>query len=299
MELRKVCIVILLIICIPIKSFASGYSKDEDINKIKQDLFVLMMAYPEQIVDVEKSDNIYIIMKDGTKIIYDDKKSKMYEDKVVNADLEDMLFQGYSITMIEEVMDNNIDPGRIRNYNLLNAMYGDTQEKIEKNLKSIETYYGSVMFTTVNGASKKLQDALNSISEAAKENSIINDYVSPLSGGYNYRYIQDTGLLSPHSYGIAVDLKRDDSDYWKWVSKEKGSQRIKKYPKEIVEAFEAQGFIWGGKWSHFDILHFEYRPEIILKSKYFGEGEYKEKWYDGVEKNEETIKIINLIEQKI
>ena len=27
------------------------------------------------------------------------------------------------------------------------------------------------------------------------------------------------------------------------------------------------GFIWGGKWSEFDLMHFEYRPELILLAR--------------------------------
>jgi HSP20 family protein len=34
-------------------------------------------------------------------------------------------------------------------------------------------------------------------------------------------------------------------------------------PQEIVSIFERQGFIWGGKWNHFDTMHFEYRPELL------------------------------------
>jgi hypothetical protein len=34
-------------------------------------------------------------------------------------------------------------------------------------------------------------------------------------------------------------------------------------PYEIVDIFEKQGFIWGGKWYHFDTMHFEYRPELL------------------------------------
>ena len=33
-------------------------------------------------------------------------------------------------------------------------------------------------------------------------------------------------------------------------------------PQEIVDAFEAEGFIWGGRWAHYDTMHFEYRPEL-------------------------------------
>jgi hypothetical protein len=33
-------------------------------------------------------------------------------------------------------------------------------------------------------------------------------------------------------------------------------------PFEIVLIFERHGFIWGGKWYHYDTMHFEYRPEL-------------------------------------
>jgi len=33
------------------------------------------------------------------------------------------------------------------------------------------------------------------------------------------------------------------------------------------QTFEHHGFIWGGKWWHFDTMHFEYRPEIIAYAK--------------------------------
>jgi len=38
-------------------------------------------------------------------------------------------------------------------------------------------------------------------------------------------------------------------------------------PWEIVRIFEAHGFIWGGKWYHYDTMHFEYRPELIGAAK--------------------------------
>ncbi|WP_265937085.1 M15 family metallopeptidase [Aliarcobacter butzleri] len=28
--------------------------------------------------------------------------------------------------------------------------------------------------------------------------------------------------------------------------------------------FEKYGFIWGGRWYHFDTMHFEYRPELLV-----------------------------------
>ena len=35
-------------------------------------------------------------------------------------------------------------------------------------------------------------------------------------------------------------------------------------PQPVIDAFERNGFVWGGKWLFFDPLHFEYRPETLL-----------------------------------
>ena len=42
-----------------------------------------------------------------------------------------------------------------------------------------------------------------------------------------------------------------------------GIERVNRIPYEIVEIFERHGFIWGGRWYHFDTMHFEYRPELL------------------------------------
>jgi len=35
-------------------------------------------------------------------------------------------------------------------------------------------------------------------------------------------------------------------------------------PDIVIDIFEKEGFIWGGKWTVWDNMHFEYRPELIL-----------------------------------
>ncbi|MDO4403167.1 MAG: M15 family metallopeptidase, partial [Clostridiaceae bacterium] len=81
--------------------------------------------------------------------------------------------------------------------------------------------------------------------------------------------------------------------------KEDATKRIASYPKELVKAFEDNGFVWGGKWAKFDILHFEYRPEIILKARYFGENtkSLEKPWYLDVPLDDKTNEIINKIDQ--
>lgn len=92
--------------------------------------------------------------------------------------------------------------------------------------------------------------------------------------GYNWRDIAETQSRSNHAYGAAIDLVagtyRGKNPYWLWAARDSGqwyraawSRRWEPHPS-VVLAFEAEGFIWGGKWLLFDTIHFEYRPEILL-----------------------------------
>jgi len=73
--------------------------------------------------------------------------------------------------------------------------------------------------------------------------------------------------MSAHSYGIAIDIAVEYSNYWKWTSPKAEELSVIPYvnriPIEIVKVFEKHGFVWGGRWYHFDTMHFEYRPEIV------------------------------------
>lgn len=79
--------------------------------------------------------------------------------------------------------------------------------------------------------------------------------------------IAGTVRYSVHSFSAAIDINTKYTDYWRWT-KPDGEGRYayrNKIPWEIVEIFEKHGFIWGGKWYHFDTMHFEYRPELIIR----------------------------------
>jgi hypothetical protein len=62
-----------------------------------------------------------------------------------------------------------------------------------------------------------------------------------------------------HSWGAAIDINAAYADYWLWPRGKSGNA----IPTEIIDIFERRGFIWGGKWSHYDTMHFEYRPELL------------------------------------
>jgi hypothetical protein len=95
--------------------------------------------------------------------------------------------------------------------------------------------------------------------------------------GYNYRNVEATRSRSMHSFGLALDLiprsYQGKSAYWLWATSRTPDWWTIPYdrrwmvPPAVVEAFEREGFTWGGKWLFFDTMHFEYRPDILILAR--------------------------------
>jgi len=100
------------------------------------------------------------------------------------------------------------------------------------------------------------------------------------AGAYVWRDIAGSGNRSLHSYGIAIDLiprdYRGKQAYWRWAADYNDEWWSIPYadrfqvPDAVIKAFEANGFIWGGKWRLFDQIHFEYRPELMILGEISG-----------------------------
>ncbi|WP_169735931.1 M15 family metallopeptidase [Alkaliphilus transvaalensis] len=268
---------------------------------LKQDLFSLMMAYPHDIVDIEieNKHTVYLILKSGEKLLYDDLKNKTETEKLQNPDLQDMMSELYLLGPVNGLMPENYNPGRIRVYPLLKEVYGANQVEIEKNLTGIRVNSSYHRFNSNNSASLHLNQALDELTHLLKDAPHLWSYLHPIGGTYNFRYISNTNRLSPHSFGISIDLAIHKDDYWQWTSRKAGEKRLMSYPQEIVDVMEKHYFIWGGKWGLFDTLHFEYRPEIIIKGKYFN-SQPQTLWYEKLPVKEEKVtNIILLIEERL
>lgn len=111
---------------------------------------------------------------------------------------------------------------------------------------------------------------------AQKNDPKVKNFLDSLAttDAYFWRVIANTTRKSFHSYGIAVDClpKRlyGKQTYWSWAKSKYGDNWMLTPmddrwmpPKKVVEIFESEGFIWGGKWGIWDTMHFEYHPELI------------------------------------
>ncbi|MES2425649.1 MAG: M15 family metallopeptidase [Bacteroidota bacterium] len=225
----------------------------------------LIKSYPDFLAGF--SDN-HLLFKDGSKLLWDDGvKNKSASQLLDKPDLKDMFSQHYKPGKLSGVPDMNFDPGRIRNEAFFEKMYGATQNEVKKNLTEItwcpKLIGQKIMVTKINGVDKKLLQ----ISKELDEHPELKKYLINIGGTFNWRNIKGTNRHSMHSFGMTVDINTDYSDYWQWSCKCTNENSAVKYqnriPQIIVDVFERYGFIWGGKWYHYDTMHFEYRPELL------------------------------------
>jgi hypothetical protein len=171
------------------------------------------------------------------------------------------------------------DPGRIRYEPFFRKMYGNSPEEVTKNLKTVAwmpKIFGPLtrllLVTKINNIHKKIQQISDELELLA---CIKPEYVTFLQnpgGTYCWRNIANTHRLSSHSFGMTLDINAEKSSYWQWdlikenrpICEDALPTYRNSVPWEIVQIFEKYGFIWGGKWYHYDTMHFEYRPELIV-----------------------------------
>lgn len=227
----------------------------------------LVAAYSEQLSHVEGNE---LVWRDGTRMIIDDGQGhKTPEARLAAPDLKDMLAIPYPAGRASLPPPAFADPGRVRNAAFFDKMYGSCAARAsERNLVEItwlaKTAPQKLKVTRVNGVAHRLQ-AVSAELETLP--AAVRAFLSPSAGTFVCRPIAGTDRASAHGYGIAIDIAIARADYWRWA---RGGPRPShapvwrnRIPLQIVDVFERHGFIWGGKWSHYDTMHFEYRPELL------------------------------------
>lgn len=221
----------------------------------------LLAAYPDFIKDFSTDS---LVLSDGTRMLFDDHQEKSFEEKLDDADPEDMFAFTYNRTAEQPGFLQ--DAGRSRCEALFKMMYGHSEGEVRQKLIDVEWFGERVLFTPVNGASDSLRAVAADI---AKHPDFIKlkPYLKT-SGSFYWRQVRGAKRLSAHSYGTTIDIGVSHSDYWLWKNPGKKETDEITYsnhmPHELVEIFERHGFIWGGRWYHYDTMHFEFRPEILI-----------------------------------
>ncbi len=212
----------------------------------------LIGAYPDHLSHIE---NNHLVWADGTRMVWDDGHHKSFEAKLSSPDLEDMMSQNYAEHGIGKEPPLNHDPGRIRYEPFFLKMYGASKEEVKKRLTTIHWFGQTLRVTTING----IHDRLRNVRDELIARPHLKQYVTDVGGTFNWRTIAGTPRISMHSFGCTIDINVALSHYWR----RDGSEYQNDIPKELVRIFEKHGFIWGGRWYHYDTMHFEYRPELL------------------------------------
>jgi len=232
----------------------AGAARGDDAHRLAQ-------AYPRDIA----GDDDAIVWRDGTRLeIGKPDPEKPFDELLARATIGDMFRLAYpaGAPLLPPAAD--FDPGRFRNKAFFDRLYGDCRKgAVEKSLVAV-----TWLPRSWGHAVKFAPEAANALRAVSAEIDALPDAIRraayPTAGTYACRGVADLGQPSMHAYGAAIDLNLKYSSYWLWdthgAAKPVWRNRM---PREIVDAFERHGFIWGGRWYHYDTMHFEYRPELM------------------------------------
>jgi len=172
---------------------------------------------------------------------------------------EDVFVPRYVPGPIAPVVEAEMDPGRFRPLAIFRAAYGATPAEIERGLVSVD-FVGKKI--RVHGRAKAAFEAASArLERAVAADPSLRPFFEGMGGTYNYRPIAGTDRLSAHAFGVALDIATARSHYWRNDGAKPAWKNA--IPQAIVDAFEASGFAWGGRWIHYDTMHFEWRPELF------------------------------------
>ncbi|THF68488.1 M15 family peptidase [Deinococcus sp. Arct2-2] len=220
----------------------------------------LISAYPAFDFRIQGNS---LVWKDGTAMPLQRVAAPSYMALLNKPGLLDQLDTPYPTCQPLGTPQRNIDPGRIRLEPLFLKMYGGSAAEVRRDLEAVNWFGQTLQVTRINGAAQSLRAIAAELSRQPE----LRKYLTPSAGTFLWRKVAGTPRLSVHSYGAAIDLNTVFSDYWLWRGYKEGQAGIvyrNRLPLAIVTAFEKHGWAWGGRWYHFDTMHFEYRPELVL-----------------------------------
>lgn len=236
------------------------------------DLYCLRRAYPQITGMIANTQGQWLVFADGRRVLYaaavgpeasgGQKTSGGQESEWV-VSVRVSMAEPYPLEPERPETPLGVSPGRRRSYDLLQTLYGASPKAVGSHLVQARLLGQHLHLSPAAAQAMNRADAVLAL-QAAYEPRLKT--LLKMDGGFAWRRIAGENRLSPHAFGIAFDISPGVATYWRW-SKLRPHPLQKSYPASIVAAFENEGFIWGGKWHEYDLMHFEYRPEIICKAR--------------------------------
>ncbi len=282
------------------QAFISEEQNETEISSLNAEpdgISILRRAYPDVTFDATYDDaagdwKISITAGEHAGELYWCDGKLLPEDKLAEKDNYWKLFYKYPEKVADPKDFSPEEIERIRNFSSPeNRREGASSPQFFYNLiydcetrRAVEQHITKVSFLGKrSNIHERIKEPLAAVEkqilEAAETDPETKAFVDTLASAdsYNWREISDSGSRSFHSMGIAVDvLPRgwgQKNIYWAWrrdIDPENWMllplDRRWTPPQTVIRIFEKNGFIWGGKWTIWDNMHFEYRPEVIIYS---------------------------------
>lgn len=285
----KIFVFVLSLFCIQSKDIAS------DALQFHAQIQVFIDSYPDlnfsYVYDEDKRDFIVTITfpeKKDPVIFYWCSGRMLPEDQIANKEKFWTILYDYPQELKDPALMTEAEKEALKEFTsrenrrngagtppfFFDELYSaPTRKELEKNLVTIP-FLGKK--TTIHKRIKQNMENVNTkVLELAKTDEEVGNFVKTLKAtdAYYWRKIEGTPRKSFHSYGIAIDIipKRYTGEvFWSWARDHnpKGWMLIplnRRWlpPLKVVKIFEQEGFIWGGKWTIWDNMHFEYHPELL------------------------------------
>ena len=281
--MKKVIVLILILSCAffyQMQIFSdsdSGFrTENNPEEKSRREISAIMQIYGKYINRTIKmaDDTIFII--NGSRIYYKNGKMLARENLSKEKNYASVFYE-YKKGEMAKIPTLNEDILK-QSRDFWDNIFGTEEMQIRKHCQLIsfldhKTFVNNICVEALRNIEKEIMNA-------ARTGKEVQRYLDELYIFYSFQQKQVIGSKNQsfHSYGLALDLVpksyKGKHVYWKWsrVLDRQNWFRIplkRRWhpPQEVIDAFENNGFVWGGKWYHFDTIHFEYRPEIIMLSK--------------------------------
>lgn len=276
----------ILLLCIALYPLSSASQIRPEIHA-RQVLEAYRRAYPDRIESVSWQNNDWVIQIQGElfywaqgRLLPESLRNKWqtYKPYVFYLYPEEAPDpKGYTSERIAELQDigsaEHQANGPDHHNGFRSALYGGAKRgAIEQQLVKVP-FLGKTI-----SVHKMIQSQVQQIDEKirilAKTDRDVAQFLQNLGsiGAYNWREIRGTSRISMHSFGLAIDIQPrrlgSKAIYWQWEAERNPRWMLvsqsKRWapPEPVIRAFEAAGFVWGGKWDLYDQMHFEYRPEL-------------------------------------
>ena len=230
------------------------------------DLYCLRRAYPQITGMTADAQGQWLVFADGRRVLYAaapgyEASGGQESEWVVSVRVS--MAEPYPLEPERPETPLGVSPGRRRSYDLLQTLYGASPKAVGSHLVQARLNGQHLHLSPAAAQAMNRADAILA-PQVAQEPRLKT--LLKMDGGFAWRRIAGENRLSPHAFGIAFDISPGIATYWRW-SKLRPHPLQFSYPSAIVSLMEDAGFIWGGKWHEYDIMHFEYRPEIICKAR--------------------------------